>query len=81
MGTVLFETRVGCLDDPMPQDAQDFINNVAEMLTTMVPSMVMYEKQKKWGSKYVKRHFAAWDGIFEFAGKVVDRYVCMCILF
>merc|ERR1739838_304786 len=38
----------------------------------MLPAMFFYEKQKKLGSPYVKRHFAAWDTIFAFVRKVVD---------
>ena len=75
IGTVLFESRLGCLDDQMPPDVQGFIDAIAEMFTSMFPAMFFYEKQKKLGSPYVKRHFAAWDTIFAFVRRVVDRSV------
>jgi len=73
IGTVLFETRLGCLDDPIPAQVQEFINSIAEMFFTLMPALVFYEFQKKIGSPYVKRHFASWDTIFDFVQKVVDR--------
>lgn len=73
IGTVLFESRLGCLDDPMPGDVQAFINAIAEMFFTLIPTMFFYDFQKKMGSPYVKRHFSSWDTIFQFVKKVVER--------
>jgi len=73
IGTVLFETRLGCLDDPMPSHVQTFINSIAEMFFTMIPALFFYDFQKKIGSPYVKRHFAAWDTMFAFVRQVVER--------
>lgn len=73
IGTVLFETRLGCLDDPMPPQVQGFINAIGEMFFTLLPALVFFDFQKKIGSPYVKRHYASWDKIFDFVRTVVDR--------
>ena len=80
IGTVLFETRLGCVDEEMPADVQGFIDAIGDMFYSLLPSMLFYEKQKKLGSPYVKRHFAAWDTIFAFVRRVVDRSVLDCLL-
>jgi len=76
IGTVLFETRLGCLDDPMPPQVQGFINAIGDMFFTLMPSLFFYDFQKKVGSPWVKRQFSAWDTIFAFVRKVVDRRKC-----
>ena len=73
IGTVLFETRLGCLDDPLPLDVQNFIDAIGEMFFTLIPSFLFYDFQKRYGSPYVKRQFAAWDTIFSFVRKEVER--------
>jgi cholestanetriol 26-monooxygenase len=73
IGTVLFETRLGCLQTPMPPNTQAFIDSIAEMFFTTIPCLAFYNFQKRVGSPYVKRHFAAWDNIFDFVREVVSR--------
>ena len=80
IGTVLFETRLGCLDDPLPPDVQSFIDAIGEMFFTLIPSFILYDFQKKHGLTYVKRHFAAWDTVFAFVRKVVARLVASKLL-
>ena len=73
VGTVLFECRLGCLDDPMSPNVQSFINAIAEMMATLFPLTIGYKLQKKFRTPFWKRHFAASDTIFDFVKKVVDR--------
>ena len=74
VGTVLFECRLGCLDDPLPPNVQSFINAIAEMLSTLTPLTLNYNLHKKFRSSYWKRHFAASDTMFDFVKNVVDRF-------
>ncbi|XP_060732793.1 sterol 26-hydroxylase, mitochondrial-like [Tachysurus vachellii] len=69
---ILFETRIGCLENEIPAETQNFINSIAQMFTyTMAVSLL-----PKWTRNYLpfwQRYTLGWDGIFRFAGKLIDR--------
>ncbi|KAF7709704.1 sterol 26-hydroxylase, mitochondrial-like [Silurus meridionalis] len=71
---ILFETRIGCLENEIPAETQNFIDSIAQMLTyTMVVPML-----PKWTRNYLpfwQRYITAWDGIFKFACKLIDRKI------
>ena len=69
IGTVLFETRLGCLDDVPPSRVQDFISAIDRMMSSsyeliVAPSIHKYMQSKSW-----KRHMDAWDMIFDIGKK------------
>ncbi|KAI5623733.1 sterol 26-hydroxylase, mitochondrial [Silurus asotus] len=69
---ILFETRIGCLENEIPAETQNFIDSIAQMFTyTMVVNLL-----PKWTRNYSPlwwRFTSAWDGIFKFACKLIDR--------
>ncbi|XP_058248816.1 sterol 26-hydroxylase, mitochondrial-like [Hemibagrus wyckioides] len=69
---ILFETRIGCLENEIPPETQNFINSIAQMFTyTMAVSVL-----PKWTRNYLPfwRHYTSgWDGIFRFAGQLINR--------
>ncbi|KAI5107334.1 sterol 26-hydroxylase, mitochondrial [Silurus meridionalis] len=62
---ILFETRIGCLENEIPAETQNFIDSIAQMFTyTMVVNLL-----PKWARNYSPmwwRFTSAWDGIFKF---------------
>ncbi|XP_060784838.1 sterol 26-hydroxylase, mitochondrial-like [Neoarius graeffei] len=69
---ILFETRIGCLEDEIPAETQNFINSIAQMFTYILPVSVL----PKWTWNFLpfwQRYVAGWDGIFRFACKLIDR--------
>ncbi|MCJ8732778.1 hypothetical protein PDJAM_G00214940 [Pangasius djambal] len=71
---ILFETRIGCLEDEIPAETQNFINSIAQMFTyTLYVSLL-----PKWTRNYLpfwQRYIRGWDGIFGFACKLIDRKI------
>ncbi|XP_060732792.1 sterol 26-hydroxylase, mitochondrial-like isoform X2 [Tachysurus vachellii] len=69
---ILFETRIGCLENEIPAETQNFINSIAQMFTyTMAITLL-----PKWTRNYLpfwRRYTSGWDGIFRFACKLIDR--------
>ncbi|CAH1269684.1 CYP27A1 [Branchiostoma lanceolatum] len=76
IATVLFDTRLGCLEREMPEKTQQFIDSIATMFRTIFlvsalkPWMLTYFNPGVW-----KRHVAAWDVIFSVAHENIDRKV------
>ncbi|KAB5577267.1 hypothetical protein PHYPO_G00207940 [Pangasianodon hypophthalmus] len=72
ISSILFETRIGCLENEIPAETQNFINSIAQMFTyTMVVSLL-----PKWTRNYLpfwRRYISGWDGIFRFGCKLIDR--------
>ncbi|KAK3569023.1 hypothetical protein QTP86_021576 [Hemibagrus guttatus] len=69
---ILFETRIGCLENEIPPETQNFINSIAQMFTYTMAVIVL----PKWTRNYLpfwRRYTSGWDGIFKFAGKLIDR--------
>uniref|UniRef100_H3BCT7 Cytochrome P450 family 27 subfamily A member 1 n=1 Tax=Latimeria chalumnae TaxID=7897 RepID=H3BCT7_LATCH len=72
IASILFEMRLGCLKHDIPKETQQFIDSVASMFyNTMLISAL-----PKWTRSFLpfwKRCIQAWDTMFEFAGKAIDK--------
>uniref|UniRef100_A0A4W4FTI0 Cytochrome P450, family 27, subfamily A, polypeptide 1.1 n=1 Tax=Electrophorus electricus TaxID=8005 RepID=A0A4W4FTI0_ELEEL len=69
---ILFETQIGCLENEIPAETQNFINSISQMQRESIPVSVL----PKWTRNYLpfwKHYVAGWDGIFSFACKLIDR--------
>ncbi|KAI5628093.1 sterol 26-hydroxylase, mitochondrial [Silurus asotus] len=69
---ILFETRIGCLENEIPAETQNFINSIGQMFTYTMAVILL----PKWTRKYSPFwycYISAWDGIFKFACKLIDR--------
>ncbi|XP_060786228.1 sterol 26-hydroxylase, mitochondrial-like [Neoarius graeffei] len=74
ISSILFETRIGCLEDKIPVETQNFIDAIAQMLTYIMAVSLL----PKWTHNYLpfwRRYISGWDGIFRFACKLIDRKV------
>ncbi|XP_062862055.1 sterol 26-hydroxylase, mitochondrial-like isoform X2 [Trichomycterus rosablanca] len=72
ISSILFETRIGCLENEIPQETQHFIDSIAKMLTYTMPVTML----PKWTRNYLpfwRRFVDSWDGIFRFACKLIDQ--------
>ncbi|XP_039505692.1 sterol 26-hydroxylase, mitochondrial-like isoform X2 [Pimephales promelas] len=71
ISSILFETRIGCLEKEIPAETQDFINSIAQMFTYSMPVVVL----PNWTRSYLpfwRWYLNGWEGIFKFAGKMID---------
>ncbi|CAH1779130.1 unnamed protein product [Owenia fusiformis] len=71
--SILYETRLGCLDNKISPDLQAFIDAVANMLTTTGQLNAALALQIKLNSKPWRVHRDAWDTIFGQAKKCIDN--------
>uniref|UniRef100_A0A674PJU0 Cytochrome P450, family 27, subfamily A, polypeptide 1, gene 3 n=2 Tax=Takifugu rubripes TaxID=31033 RepID=A0A674PJU0_TAKRU len=72
IASILFETRLGCLEEEIPTGTQDFINAISQMFSNNFQVFLM----PKWSRgvlPYWRRYVAGWDGIFSFATRLIDR--------
>lgn len=65
IASILFETRLGCLQKKIPAGTQDFINAIGQMFTNSVPVM-MTPKWSRHMLPYYHRYIGGWEGIFDF---------------
>ncbi|CAL8240643.1 unnamed protein product [Merluccius merluccius] len=74
ISTILFETRIGCLEREIPGGTQHFIDSIGQMFANSAAVLLL----PKWTHRFMPhwhRYVAGWDGIFNFAGKLIDRKV------
>ncbi|KAL7865828.1 hypothetical protein SRHO_G00110750 [Serrasalmus rhombeus] len=70
--SVLFETRMGCLNEVVPEETQKFIFSVGEMFR-LSPIIVLFPKSL-WSYMPFWKHFVAvWDHLFEVADDLVQK--------
>ncbi|XP_051564767.1 sterol 26-hydroxylase, mitochondrial-like isoform X2 [Myxocyprinus asiaticus] len=71
ISSILFETRIGCLEKEIPTETQDFIDSIARMFTYSMPVVLL----PNWTRDYLpfwQRYLSGWEGIFTFASKLID---------
>ncbi|KAL2081531.1 hypothetical protein ACEWY4_023384 [Coilia grayii] len=71
ISSILFETRIGCLEKDIPKETQDFIDSIAQMFTNSMP-VVLTPKWSRGILPFWDRYIAGWEGIFKFAGQLID---------
>ncbi|XP_070770761.1 sterol 26-hydroxylase, mitochondrial [Enoplosus armatus] len=72
IASILFETRLGCLERKIPAGTQDFINAIDQMFSNSMAVVLM----PKWSRSllpYWGRYVAGWEGIFSFAKELIDK--------
>ncbi|XP_059503531.1 sterol 26-hydroxylase, mitochondrial [Stegostoma tigrinum] len=70
--TILFETRMGCLEEHVPEETDKFIKAVFEMFH--FSSIVIFFPKSLWPYLSLWKQFvAAWDYIFYITEKLVDK--------
>ncbi|XP_036401365.1 sterol 26-hydroxylase, mitochondrial-like [Megalops cyprinoides] len=71
ISTILFETRIGCLENEIPAETQDFIDSIGRMFSySMI--VVLLPKWTRNLLPFWGQYISGWDGIFRFARKLID---------
>lgn len=71
IASILFETRIGCLKQQIPEGTQEFINSIVQMFSNS-PYVIVMPKWSRPLLPYWRRYNAGWEGIFTFAQKLID---------
>ncbi|KAJ8407142.1 hypothetical protein AAFF_G00288180 [Aldrovandia affinis] len=72
ISAVLFETRMGCLNDEVPEETQKFITSVGEMFR-LSPIILLFPRSL-WPYLPFWKHFVAlWDHLFKVAQELVEQ--------
>ncbi|KAM4730771.1 cytochrome P450 [Anableps anableps] len=72
--SVLFETRMGCMNEVIPEETQKFIFSVGEMFR-LSPIIVLFPKFLWPYLPFWKQFIAAWDHLFIVAEKLVNKKI------
>ncbi|XP_040887911.1 sterol 26-hydroxylase, mitochondrial [Toxotes jaculatrix] len=72
ISSILFETRLGCLQEEIPQDTLRFIAAVNNMLT-LSDMVVLFPRWSRSILPFWKRFVQAWDDLFDVAKTLIDR--------
>ncbi|XP_077947116.1 cytochrome P450 [Gasterosteus aculeatus] len=70
--SVLFETRMGCMNEVVPEETQKFIFSVGEMFR-LSPILVLFPKSFWPYTPFWKQFVAAWDHLFKVAEELVQQ--------
>lgn len=62
--SVLFETRMGCMNVVVPEETQKFIFSVGEMFR-LSPIIILFPKSTWPYMPFWKQFVAAWDHLFK----------------
>ncbi|KAK2171156.1 hypothetical protein NP493_1092g00050 [Ridgeia piscesae] len=73
IGSVLFETRMGCLKPDMPERVQAFIDSISQMMQSSLQVMIGEEIHRTLNTRFWRRHEAAWDAIFDIGKSYIDE--------
>ncbi|XP_056321650.1 LOW QUALITY PROTEIN: sterol 26-hydroxylase, mitochondrial-like [Danio aesculapii] len=74
IASILFETRIGCLEKEIPAETQEFINSIAQMFTYNMHVALL----PNWTRNYLpfwQKYIDGWDGIFKFGTKMIDMKI------
>ncbi|XP_072570996.1 sterol 26-hydroxylase, mitochondrial isoform X1 [Paramormyrops kingsleyae] len=74
ISSILFETRLGCLQEDIPQDTQRFIAAVGEMLA-LSETVLFFPRWTRRFLPYWARFVQAWDDLYDVARKLINRKV------
>ncbi|XP_064419943.1 sterol 26-hydroxylase, mitochondrial-like isoform X2 [Latimeria chalumnae] len=74
ISSILFETRLGCLDEEIPVETQKFIKAVGDMLT-LSEIVIFFPRWTRSFLPFWKNFVKAWDDLFSVAKKLIDTKV------
>ncbi|XP_029315190.1 sterol 26-hydroxylase, mitochondrial [Cottoperca gobio] len=72
IASILFETRLGCLEKEIPVGTQEFIQAIAQMFQNNMAAFMM----PKWSRSllpYWRNYIEGWEGIFSFGKQLIDK--------
>ncbi|KAK1165445.1 cytochrome P450 27C1-like [Acipenser oxyrinchus oxyrinchus] len=74
ISSILFEARLGCLNEEIPEDTQKFIRAVGDMLA-LSETVLFFPKWTRSILPYWNRFVSSWDDISDVAKMLIDRKV------
>ncbi|XP_044043186.1 sterol 26-hydroxylase, mitochondrial isoform X2 [Siniperca chuatsi] len=74
ISSILFETRLGCLQEEIPQDTLRFIAAVNDMLT-LSETVVLFPRWSRGVLPFWKRFVEAWDNLYDVAQTLINRRI------
>lgn len=72
ISAILFETRLGCLEERIPTETQKFIDSIGYMLKNSVFATVL-PTWTRGVLPFWKRYLEGWDTIFDIGKKLIDQ--------
>ncbi|XP_072233632.1 sterol 26-hydroxylase, mitochondrial [Leuresthes tenuis] len=72
ISSILFETRLGCLQEEIPQDTLRFIAAVNDMLM-LSDIVIIFPRWSRSIVPFWKRFVQAWDDLYDVAQTLIDR--------
>ncbi|KAK3610396.1 hypothetical protein CHS0354_008681 [Potamilus streckersoni] len=72
-GSIIMDSRFGCLKADMPEEISNFVKAVATSFLTGHQLIVFANIHKKLNTKIWRDHVQSWDTITEIAERIVDR--------
>ncbi|XP_006266850.2 25-hydroxyvitamin D-1 alpha hydroxylase, mitochondrial [Alligator mississippiensis] len=73
ISSVLFDSRIGCLEAEVPEETETFIRSINTMFVMTLLTMAMPKALHRLFPKPWKTFCEAWDYMFAFAKKHIDR--------
>lgn len=70
--SILFEKRLGCLQENIPEETKQFIKAVGDMLT-LSETVIFFPKWTRSILPYWKNFVKAWDTIYEVSEKLINE--------
>ncbi|XP_034405040.1 cytochrome P450 27C1 [Cyclopterus lumpus] len=74
ISSILFESRLGCLEEDIPPDTLRFITAVTEMLT-LSETVVLFPRWSRGVLPFWSRFVRAWDDLYDVARSLIDRRI------
>ncbi|XP_060888966.1 sterol 26-hydroxylase, mitochondrial [Labrus mixtus] len=74
ISSILFETRLGCLQEEIPENTLRFISAVNDMLT-LSETVVLFPRWSRGVLPFWRRFVQAWDDLYDVAHTLIDRRV------
>ncbi|KAK2857195.1 hypothetical protein Q5P01_005930 [Channa striata] len=72
ISSILFETRLGCLQEEIPKETLHFIAAVNNMLT-LSDMVILFPRWTRSILPYWRRFVQAWDDLYNIAKNLIDR--------
>ncbi|XP_074415811.1 LOW QUALITY PROTEIN: cytochrome P450 27C1 [Scleropages formosus] len=72
--SIVFETRLGCLQDEIPPDTVRFISAVGEMLT-LSETVLFFPRWTRSFLPFWRRFVKAWDDLYDVATQIINKKV------
>ncbi|XP_074520526.1 sterol 26-hydroxylase, mitochondrial [Halichoeres trimaculatus] len=72
ISSILFETRLGCLQEEIPEDTLRFISAVNDMLE-LSETVVLFPRWSRGVLPFWRRFVQAWDDLYDVAQSLINR--------